>query len=172
MRATTVRFGEDLWAMLEEEAARSGLSAAQFVREATILRLAMLAGMRGDDAARATLATIAQAARPARSRPNGDTEVAEAISHPGRLAALRRTGLMDSAPEERFDGLARIAAKVVRAPVALVSLVGKDRQFWKSSIGMKKEPWASQRGTPLSTRPSATTRRSRSSTRSPTPACR
>ena len=150
MRATTVRFGEDLWSMLEEEAARSGLSAAQFVREATILRLAMLAGMRGDDAARATLATIAEQARPARSRSNGDDPVAEAVSDPGRVAALHRTGLMDSEPDERFDGLARIAAKVLRAPIALVSLVDKDRQFWKSCVGVIKEPWASERGTPLS----------------------
>jgi|SRR5215207_245305 len=150
MRATTVRFGEDLWAMLEQEAARSGLSAAQFVREATILRLAMLAGMRGDDAARTTLAVIAdQAQRPAPSG-NGDDPVARAVADAGRLAALHRTGLMDSEPDERFDGLARIAAKVLNAPVALVSLVDKDRQFWKSCIGLTKEPWASQRGTPLS----------------------
>jgi GAF domain-containing protein len=150
MRATTVRFGEDLWAMLEQEAARSGLSAAQFVREATIVRLAMLAGMRGDDAARTTLATVAEQARPARGRANGGDPVAQAVSDAGRLAALDRTGLMDSEADERFDGLARIAAKVLRAPVALVSLVGKDRQFWKSCIGVMKEPWGSERGTPLS----------------------
>jgi hypothetical protein len=150
MRATTVRFGEDLWAMLEQEAARSGLSAAQFVREATILRLAMLAGMRGDDDARATLATIAVAAQPAHGNGNGDDPVAQAIADAGRLAALRRTGLMDSEPDERFDGLARIAAMALHAPVALVSLVDEDRQFWKACIGLTKEPWASQRGTALS----------------------
>jgi GAF domain-containing protein len=150
MRATTVRFGEDLWAMLEQEAARSGLSAAQFVREATILRLAMLAGIRGDDAARTTLATIAEAAQPGRSSGNGDDPVAQAISDTGRLAALRRTGLIDSEPDPRFDGLARIAATALKAPVALVSLVEHDREFWKACVGVTKEPWASQRGTPLS----------------------
>jgi hypothetical protein len=145
-----VRFGEDLWGMLEEEAARSGLSAAQFVREATILRLAMLAGMRGDDSARETLATVAAQAKGHGGRSNGDDPVARAVADPGRLAALHRTGLMDSEPDERFDGLARIAARVLHAPVALVSLVDKDRQFYKSCIGLTKEPWASQRGTPLS----------------------
>jgi GAF domain-containing protein len=150
MRATTVRFGEDLWAMLEQEAARSGLSAAQFVREATILRLAMLAGIRGDEAARATLGTIAQRAS-AKSQPtNGHDPVDRAVADAGRLAALERTGLMDSEPDERFDGLARVAAKALRAPMAMVSLVDKDRQFFKSCIGLTKEPWASQRGTPLS----------------------
>jgi GAF domain-containing protein len=147
MRATTVRFGEDLWAMLEDEAGRSGLSAAQFVREATILRLAMLAGIRGDEAARATLATVAGNANAAGSRTD---PVARAVSDGGRLAALHRTELLDSAPDERFDGLARIAAKVVHAPVAMVSLVDEDRQFFKSCVGLTKEPWASARETPLS----------------------
>jgi len=150
MRATTVRFGEDLWAMLEQEAGRSGLSAAQFVREATILRLAMLAGIRGDEAARATLGTIAQQADAKPRGANGRDPVARAVADAGRLAAVHRTGLMDTEPDERFDGLARVAARALHAPMALVSLVDKDRQFFKSCIGLTKEPWASQRGTPLS----------------------
>jgi GAF domain-containing protein len=150
MRATTVRFGEDLWAMLEQEAAQSGLSAAQFVREATILRLAMLAGMRGDDAARTTLGTIAEEAQRPAGAANGHDPVAQAVADAGRLTALRRTGLLDTDPDERFDGLARVAAKALHAPIALVTLVDEDRQFFKSCIGLTKEPWASQRETPLS----------------------
>jgi GAF domain-containing protein len=144
MRATTVRFGEDLWGMLEDEASKSGVSAAQFVREATILRLAMLAGMRGDDAARTSLATVANDARRVEEDP-----VARAVADPGRLAALARTGLLDTPTDERFDSLTRVASRVLKAPVALVSLVDSDRQFFKSCIGLP-EPWASKRGTPLS----------------------
>src|SRR5919112_1792410 len=103
MRATTVRFGEDLWSMLEGEAARSGMSAAQFVREATILRLAMLAGMRGDDPARMTLGALAAEAQGTRH-----DSVAAAVNDETRLRAVQRTGLLDSAPDERFDGLARV----------------------------------------------------------------
>jgi GAF domain-containing protein len=147
MRATTVRFGEDLWAMLEDEAARNGMSAAQFVREATILRLAMLAGMRGDPAAQATLASVAGQAQS--KGGNGDDPVARAVKDGTRLASLQSTGLLDSEPDERFDGLARVAARVLHAPVALVSLVDKDRQFFKACFGLA-EPWASQRETPLS----------------------
>jgi GAF domain-containing protein len=144
MRATTVRFGEDLWGMLEREAAASGVSAAQFVREATILRLAMLAGMRGDNAARTDLASVASdALRPA------DDPLIKALSDPGRLAALAKTGLLDTPTDDRFDSLTRVAARVLGAPVALVSLVDKDRQFFKSCIGLP-EPWASKRGSPLS----------------------
>jgi GAF domain-containing protein len=144
MRATTVRFGEDLWQMLEREAAANGVSAAQFVREATILRLAMLAGMRGDDAAKTSLASLASdVQRPA------DDSLAKALSDPGRLAALANTGLLDTPADERFDSLARVASRVLNAPVALVSIVDKDRQFFKSCLGLP-EPWQSQRGTPLS----------------------
>jgi GAF domain-containing protein len=145
MKATTVRFGEDLWAMLERESGRLGVSAAQFVREATIIRLAMLAGSRGDTDAELTIADIA-------ARANGRAridDVAKALAEPRRLAALHDAALLDSPPEEPFDRLARLAARVVGAPVALVTAVDHDRQFFKSCLGLP-EPWATQRETPLS----------------------
>ncbi len=43
MHQTTVRFGRDLWEVLEQEAARLGVSAAQYVRDATLARLAYTA---------------------------------------------------------------------------------------------------------------------------------
>ena len=52
-----------------------------------------------------------------------------------RLNALRRTGIMDSAPEERFDRITRLAAALFDVPVSMVSLVEKDRQWFKSSVG-------------------------------------
>jgi hypothetical protein len=147
MRATTVRFGEDLWLLLEREAAASGVSAAQFVREATILRLAMLAGIRGDDEARTTLASLAAEASRRPAGTNGS--LSQAVSDPLRLEALRSTGLLDTPAEERFDALTQLASRILRAPVALVSLVDKDRQFFKSCLGLP-EPWASEREVPLS----------------------
>jgi signal transduction histidine kinase len=71
------------------------------------------------------------------------------LSDSSRLAALRATGLLDSPPEEAFDRLTRLASHALSVPVALVSLVSDDRQFFKSCIGVA-EPWASERGTPLS----------------------
>jgi GAF domain-containing protein len=72
------------------------------------------------------------------------------ITDPGRLAALRRTGLLDSPPEEAFDQLARVAAKVMDAPIALVSLVDEDRQFFKSSVGGHTGNLGAEQETPLS----------------------
>ncbi|HVE79292.1 MAG TPA: ATP-binding protein [Gemmatimonadaceae bacterium] len=72
-----------------------------------------------------------------------------ALRAPARLFALRATGLLDSEPEEAFDRLTRLAARLTGAPMALVSLVGEDRQFLKSARGLP-EPWRSRREVPLS----------------------
>ncbi len=151
MRATTVRFSGDLWELLEREAAAEGVSAAQYVRDATIMRIAFTMGRRGDEDLETTLARLtggpveAGAGEP----DDGARMVLAAVRDPERVAALRRTGLLDSPPDERFDRYARLASEVLRAPVALVSLVDDDRQFFKSCLGLP-EPWASRRGTPLS----------------------
>ncbi len=66
-----------------------------------------------------------------------------------RLAALHATGLLDAAAEERFDRLTRLARRLLRTPVALVSLIDADRQFFLSAQGLP-DPWASLRAAPLS----------------------
>lgn len=70
------------------------------------------------------------------------------LTDPRRLEALRATGLLDTEPEPGFDRLTRLAAQLLDAPVAIVSLVEAERQFFKSCFGVV-EPWASRRGTPL-----------------------
>lgn len=74
--------------------------------------------------------------------------MASSLHDASRISALRRTGLLDSPPEESFDRLTRIARRLLDAPVALISLVDTDRQFFKSQQGLP-EPWASRRQTPL-----------------------
>ncbi|MDQ6842654.1 MAG: GAF domain-containing protein, partial [Actinomycetota bacterium] len=76
-------------------------------------------------------------------------DLAEALAEPGRLAALHESALVDTPAEEPFDRLARLAARIVGAPVALVTAVDRDRQFFKSCLGLP-EPWATRRETPLS----------------------
>jgi PAS domain S-box-containing protein len=71
------------------------------------------------------------------------------LADPGRLAALQQTNLLDTAAEEAFDRLARLAARLLAAPIALVTLVDTDRLFLKACLGLP-EPWASARQLPLS----------------------
>jgi phosphoribosyl 1,2-cyclic phosphodiesterase/DNA-binding response OmpR family regulator len=53
-----------------------------------------------------------------------------------RLAALHGLGLLDTAAEERFDRLTRLACHVFDVPIVAVSLVDTDRQWFKSCQGM------------------------------------
>ena len=55
----------------------------------------------------------------------------------GRLEVLQRYGILDSLPEQEFDDLARLASLICGTPIALVSLVDRDRQWFKSALGMK-----------------------------------
>ena len=73
-----------------------------------------------------------------------ETDSLEAVLDPTRLAAVRATGLLDSAEEEAFDRLTRLAAKLTGAPVTFISLVDQGRDFYKSCFGFP-EPLASER---------------------------
>jgi diguanylate cyclase (GGDEF)-like protein len=53
-----------------------------------------------------------------------------------RLATLRSLDLLDTAPEERFDRITRLAQRLFDVPAALVSLIDEDRQWFKSSVGI------------------------------------
>jgi GAF domain-containing protein len=71
------------------------------------------------------------------------------VLDPARLFALDRLDLLDSPPEPAYDRLTALTARLLHVPVALISLVDRDRQFFKSQVGLA-EPWASARQTPLS----------------------
>ena len=58
------------------------------------------------------------------------------VHDPARLAAVRRTGLLDSGPEEAFDRLTRLASTLLGTPFAFVTVVDDTRSFWKSCIGV------------------------------------
>ena len=56
-----------------------------------------------------------------------------------RIATLRSYAVLDTPKEESFDALTRLAARLFGVAIALVSLVDKDHQWFKSSHGLDAE---------------------------------
>lgn len=54
-----------------------------------------------------------------------------------RLSALRELLLLDTPPEERFDRLARFVAEQLDVPIALLTLVDGQRQWFKARVGIE-----------------------------------
>lgn len=67
-------------------------------------------------------------------RPDG---LPAALSDPARLEAVAATELLDTGPEEAFENLALLAARITGAGRAFVTLVDADRSFWKSCVGVE-----------------------------------
>jgi GAF domain-containing protein len=53
-----------------------------------------------------------------------------------RVAALEKYAILDSEPEQAFDDLAKLASYICKTPIALVSLVDGERQWFKSKLGL------------------------------------
>jgi predicted PurR-regulated permease PerM len=59
-----------------------------------------------------------------------------ALREDERLEALARTGLLDTPAEDVFDQMTQELKEAFDAPIALLSLIDADRQFWKSTAGL------------------------------------
>ena len=66
-----------------------------------------------------------------------------------RLEALADLEILDAPRDRIFELLAELACEILGVPVALISLVTEERQFFVGSSGLG-EPWSSSRETPLS----------------------
>jgi GAF domain-containing protein len=53
-----------------------------------------------------------------------------------RLAALARYHILDTPPEREFDALAQLAGLILEAPISVINLIDRDRQWFKSEIGI------------------------------------
>jgi serine/threonine protein kinase len=77
------------------------------------------------------------AAYPGVAMPLDPAEVSTPVSESEarRLKAVGRYAILDTAPEAAFDDLARLASQICATPFAMVSMVGRDRQWSKASVG-------------------------------------
>lgn len=95
MKVTTVRFGTDLWRLLEAEAAFAGVSTSQYIREAALARAAAAAATRGHG----PFDLLAGALR---ETVHGETDPDRRLEASRVLAGLARL----TASESRDDSLA------------------------------------------------------------------
>jgi hypothetical protein len=106
MHQTTVRFGRDVWAVLEHEAERLGVSAAQYVRDATLARLAYT-GAAHDEAVDAREAFGWAAHAPLSERVKVQLDSAAALQAQGQLARGKAERLRAEAEQLRAQNQAR-----------------------------------------------------------------
>ncbi|UCE64568.1 MAG: PAS domain S-box protein, partial [Nitrospirota bacterium] len=57
-------------------------------------------------------------------------------NEPERLETLHRLNILDTAPEQNFDDIVAVAASLCGTPIALLSLVDADRQWFKAKVGI------------------------------------
>ncbi|MFZ6672278.1 GAF domain-containing protein [Undibacterium sp. Xuan67W] len=53
-----------------------------------------------------------------------------------RLRALHHLGVLDTAAEDEFDALIKVASAVCGTPISLLSLVDTERQWFKANVGL------------------------------------
>jgi GAF domain-containing protein len=63
---------------------------------------------------------------------------AAVVRDPSRLQAVAATGLLDSPKEDSYDSITAMAVSALGVPAAAVSLVDRDRQFFKSALGLNE----------------------------------
>ncbi len=66
------------------------------------------------------------------------SNASSALLDPARLQDLRRLRVMDSEPDVLIDEMTRLAARICDAPIALVTLLDENRQWFKSSFGIHR----------------------------------
>ncbi len=67
------------------------------------------------------------------------TNCSDIIHDPARLRAVAETLLMDTPLEEAFQRLNLLASMALKTPISIFSLIGEDRQYFKSAIGLPPE---------------------------------
>jgi hypothetical protein len=101
MHQTTLRFGTDTWQLLEAESERLGISAAQYVRDAALARLAYTQGLEHGAMGRDAFAWAGNRIENVREQLGSTSEGTAALHAQGRMARTRARKLRADAERTR-----------------------------------------------------------------------
>jgi signal transduction histidine kinase/DNA-binding response OmpR family regulator len=69
-------------------------------------------------------------------RRNMMLEAPVAANEADRIAAVRALNILDSSPDDRFDRVTRLATRIFDVPIAIISIIDENRQWFKSCLGL------------------------------------
>ncbi|MGZ3304431.1 MAG: GAF domain-containing protein [Asticcacaulis sp.] len=61
------------------------------------------------------------------------------LHEPQRLKALAELNILDTPPEQIFNQLTRLGARVLNMPICFISFIDEDRQWFKARVGLDEE---------------------------------
>jgi hypothetical protein len=117
MKVTTVRFGADLWGLLETEAAHAGVSASQYIREAALARAAAAAAARGEGPFELLAGAVREVMRHELD-PAKRIEVERALAVLARLTAIERVRDAEAVTAQSDQAVLHASELAKRTPKA------------------------------------------------------
>jgi GAF domain-containing protein len=138
-------FDERLNAALNVQATTAGETADTYIQRAVILRLVADTALHTAEELDPLLDHLATLGLDGLLQPAAS--VAAVVRDPARLQAVEATGLLDSPREDSYDRITAVAVSALNVPAAAVSVLDKDRQFFKSARGVSPEAAAARETT-------------------------
>lgn len=132
-------FDDRLNELLARQADKAGQSPEAYIRGAVVDRIVRELSEDPDSEVGALLRALQESSENGAGSAETTREFGTPIDDPERLAAVARTGLMDTGSDAGYDRVVAMVADALNAPSAAFSLLDDKRQYFKSALGLPSE---------------------------------